>query len=513
MPEQPSPKDATEAALWAECWDAVLSYADLCTAGAAAAHELATEAFALGLREVRAADAGASRGRRTPRLPAIPLMLTAVRTTAAAWEAGGLGDRLDPDLRLWLNSDRAARYPGPPPLRPLALRGLRDLQEADAALLWLAEVEALPLVVVARRLGLDPATVSEELDQVRALFRDRCRRNHLDTPMDAECRRYARLLDAVSRSASAGEAPEDLSRHLATCVRCAEAAACLRPHGGGLPAALAGGVIGWGGLAYLERRRRAAEVRLGPPRYAPGTESADPPETGTGRARVVRGSLLAAAVALSALALTVSLMPFGGSASDSARGEGEGRPVADGGFTLPSADPSPHSARGSAAATAPASPSRRPSPSGSGTATGSGRADPDPEPQGTSSSTAATGSGDGSRPSDTPAPSSSAAPTCTVHYDLADQWNGGFQARVTVTTTRALDTWRTSWTFRDGQRITQMWDATVHQDGPRVTATAADYDRTVPAGGTLSFGFIASWHDRNSAPTDFALNARACTTT
>ncbi|MER6980892.1 cellulose-binding protein, partial [Streptomyces carpinensis] len=104
MSEQPSPRDATEAALSSECWDAVLSYADLCTAGTAAARELAAEAFALGLREVRAADAGASRGRRTPRLPAIPLMLTAVRTTAAAWEAGGLGHRLDPDLRLWLNS-------------------------------------------------------------------------------------------------------------------------------------------------------------------------------------------------------------------------------------------------------------------------------------------------------------------------------------------------------------------------------------------------------------------------
>src|SRR6185295_11564464 len=108
-----------------------------------------------------------------------------------------------------------------------------------------------------------PATVAEELEEVRSLFRGRCHRNHLDTPMPAECRSYARLLDAVTRSSPAAETPEDLSRHLATCVECAEAAACLRLHGGGLPGALAGGVIGWGGLAYLERRRRAAEVRLG----------------------------------------------------------------------------------------------------------------------------------------------------------------------------------------------------------------------------------------------------------
>ncbi|GHD89231.1 cellulose-binding domain-containing protein [Streptomyces naganishii] len=501
MPDLPSPKDATEAPLFAECWDAVLSYADLCTAGSAAAQELAAEAFALGLREVRAADAGAARGRRTPRLPAIPLMLTAVRTTAASWEAAGHGHRLDPDLRLWLNSDRAARYTGPPLHRPLALRGLKDLQEADAALLWLAEVEALPMVVVARRLGLDPAVVSEELDQVRTLFRDRCHRDHLDTPMDTVCRRYARLLHAVTRSTPPAETPEDLSRHLATCEGCAEAAACLRLHGGGLPAALAGGVIGWGGLAYLERRRRAAEVRLGARRPATATAEAEGAEAakGNGRARAVRGGLLAAAVALSAVALAVSMMPFGGSAADTARGDADRQPVADPGVLPPSRTP----------ATTPTGPrpahSSRPAsarPSTSPSATHADRRIPDPEPQGTS--TAPADGGDG------PAPRTSAPATCRVHYEVSSQWSDGFQAAVTVTTTRSLDTWRLDWTFRDGQRVSQMWDATVAQDGSRVTATAADYNRSVPAGGTLSFGFIGSWQGANSAPRDFALNGHAC---
>lgn len=128
----------------------VLSYADLCTSGSAAATQLATEAFTHGIREARALGSGTKgTGRRTPRLPRIPLLLTSVRTTAAAWEEHGQGHRLDPDLRLWLNSGKAARYTGPPLHRPLALRGLRDMQEPDAALLWLAEVEALPLPAVA----------------------------------------------------------------------------------------------------------------------------------------------------------------------------------------------------------------------------------------------------------------------------------------------------------------------------------------------------------------------------
>ncbi|MFD8231803.1 cellulose binding domain-containing protein [Streptomyces sp. NPDC059696] len=494
MPDLPTPQDATEAALFSECWDAVLAYADLCTSGSAAAAQLGREAFAHGIREARDAEHGLVRGsaRRPARLPRIPLLLTSVRTTAAAWEQEGQGHKLDPDLRLWLNSDKAARYTGPPLQRPLALRGLRDLQQADAELLWFAEVEALPLPLVARRLGLDPAGVAEELQQVRTLFRDRCHRNHLDTPMDPQCRSYARLLDAVTRS-SAAETPGDLSRHLATCVQCAEAAACLRLHGGALPGALAGGVIGWGGLAYLERRRRAAEVRLGAGRPGSADKAGGEPEDGEQKARVARNGLLVAAVLVSVLALGVSLMPFGGDGDDlGARGGVDRQPVADSAPPLPSA-PSLAPTTSKPAAERTTQDTERPEKSG----------EPEDdkrhtEPQGTSSPTGRT------------APDKSADPLCRVAYDLVNQWPDGFQATVTVTSTRSLDSWRVAWSFRDGQQVGQMWDASVAQDGSRVTATAADYNKKVPAGGDLSFGFLASWRGKNSPPYDFELNGQAC---
>ncbi len=69
-----------------------------------------------------------------------------------------------------------------------------------------------------------------------------------------------------------------------------------------------------------------------------------------------------------------------------------------------------------------------------------------------------------------------------------------------------------AWSFRDGQHIGQMWDASFGQNGSRVTATAAEYNRTVPADGTLSFGFIASWQGRNAPPHAFELNGRECGT-
>lgn len=417
------------------------------------------------------------------------MLLTAVRTTAAAWETDGQGHKLDPELRLWLNSDKAERYTGPPLHRPLALRGLRDMQEPDAALLWLAEVEGLPMSVVARRLGLDPASVSDELEQVRTLFRDRCHRNHLDTPMAAQCRSYARLLDAVTRSPLA-DTPEDLSRHLARCVECAEAAACLRLHGGGLPAALAGGVIGWGGLAYLERRRRAAEVRLGAGRPDP-VDTDGPPNPAAHKARVVRGGLLVAAVIVSLLALGVSMMP-GGTTDDGATGPTDGsdrQPVAVPSISEPSTSARP-------------SPSATPEPSATGSKDGSDGKGPDPEPQGTTSSTARGGDPD----AETNEPA-----TCEFDYDLVNQWPDGFQATVTITTTSALDNWRVAWSFKDGQQVGQMWDASFAQDGSRVTATAADYNKTVPADGSLAFGFLSSWRGKNSPGYDFTLNGHDCT--
>jgi hypothetical protein len=497
MPDLPTPQDAAEAALFSECWDAVLSYADLCTSGSAAATQLATEAFTHGIHEARAVVVRSKNtGRRTARLPRIPLLLSSVRTTAAAWEAHGQGHRLDPDLRLWLNSEKAARYTGPPLHRPIALRGLRDLQEPDAALLWLVEVEALPLPAVARRLGLDPVAAAEELGQVRALFRDRCHRNHLDTPMDANCRSYARLLDAVTRSPGA-ETPDDLSQHIARCVECAEAAACLRLHGGGLPAALAGGVIGWGGLAYLERRRRAAEAGTarGHTDEAVDTGIA---EAGTAAPRIGRTGLLVAAVIVSGLALTVSLMPFGAGNDEGALARGDSadrQPVAQPGVSSPSATTR---AAGSLVSPEPGNPSA------------DAGAKSDPEPQGTSSSSARTS--EKTPHSTKSAPATEKAASCEVTYDIVDEWPDGFQATVTVRSVEALDSWQIAWTFDDGQRVTQMWDGTYTQHGSQVIATAADYNKSVAAGGSFAVGFNGTWQNGNTAPDAFTVNGRRCTT-
>ncbi|MBA9048883.1 MULTISPECIES: cellulose-binding domain-containing protein [Streptomyces] len=492
MPDLPTPQDDTEAALFSESWDAVLSYAALCASGSATAHRLATEAFTLGMRELRAAGRTHVRGagRRPARLPAIPALLTAVRTTAADWSAAGRGRLLAPGLPQWLSSPEASRLTGSPRAHPPALRALRDLGGTDAALLWLAEVEALPLPTAAHRLGLDPATVGTELDRVRALFRERWRR-------------------------ALGDAPE--------------------PEAAGLAAVLAGGVLGWGGLDYLERRRRTAEARAGTGRA--GEPPRGEPEERAGLSRLLRGGgMFATALLLSALALGASLMAPGGSGADSFTARDDAAATRDdtaapddtgasGGATqgggrtgarpttagptptlTPTPSPTPALTPGREPTPGPVPPSGTPAASGRTTGAGSrdpGRPKPGPTPDSPPRGLSSLAHGPVSLPA---APPSS----CRIGYDLVSQWPGGFQATVTVTTEQALDGWRVEWTFPDGQRIGRVWDATVRQNGSRVTATAADYDRVVPARTAVAFGFTGTWTDADRAPDAFTLNGRRC---
>lgn len=58
-----------------------------------------------------------------------------------------------------------------------------------------------------------------------------------------------------------------------------------------------------------------------------------------------------------------------------------------------------------------------------------------------------------------------------------------------------------------------MWDGNFDQDGSRVTASAADYNKSVAAGGSFAVGFLGSWKpgNGNAEPDEFMLNGRSCT--
>jgi mannan endo-1,4-beta-mannosidase len=111
-------------------------------------------------------------------------------------------------------------------------------------------------------------------------------------------------------------------------------------------------------------------------------------------------------------------------------------------------------------------------------------------------------------PSGSPSRSPSTSPTgggtrgCSATYSLIGQWQGGFQGEVKVTAgAAAISGWTVTWTFGNGQTITQSWNATITSSGSSVTARNVSYNGSLGASASTTFGFIGSWNGTNSPPT------------
>lgn len=103
-------------------------------------------------------------------------------------------------------------------------------------------------------------------------------------------------------------------------------------------------------------------------------------------------------------------------------------------------------------------------------------------------------------PPTTPPPAGDGA--CTATYRKTSEWTGGFGAEVSVKAgNQAISGWTVNWTWPNGQRITDAWNATVTSNGSSVTATNVSHNGALGANGTASFGFNGSWTGTNSAPT------------
>jgi alpha-L-fucosidase 2 len=94
-------------------------------------------------------------------------------------------------------------------------------------------------------------------------------------------------------------------------------------------------------------------------------------------------------------------------------------------------------------------------------------------------------------------------------YAVTGSWQGGFQGEVTVTAgSSPIQGWTVSWTFPNGQVINQIWSGTHTQSGANVTVSNVAYNGALPAGGSTTFGFIATTNGTNNPPTNLT-----CTTT
>ncbi|MFI9639290.1 glycosyl hydrolase family 95 catalytic domain-containing protein [Micromonospora sp. NPDC051925] len=116
-------------------------------------------------------------------------------------------------------------------------------------------------------------------------------------------------------------------------------------------------------------------------------------------------------------------------------------------------------------------------------------------------------------PTSTPTPPPTTSPPAPsgarATYAVTSSWSGGFQGEVTVTAgATPIRGWTVSWTFPNGQVISQIWSGSHTQSGANVTVKNVDYNGSLPAGGSTTFGFIGTVNGANNPPTNIT-----CTTT
>jgi cellulase/cellobiase CelA1 len=98
--------------------------------------------------------------------------------------------------------------------------------------------------------------------------------------------------------------------------------------------------------------------------------------------------------------------------------------------------------------------------------------------------------------------------TCTATYRIVNTWQGGFQGEVAVTAGAApIAGWTVTWTYANGQTITQTWGAVLTATGSAVTARNEGWNGSLGAGAGTTFGFLANSGAINPVP------APTCTAT
>ncbi|MEN8906538.1 MAG: glycosyl hydrolase, partial [Clostridiales bacterium] len=92
----------------------------------------------------------------------------------------------------------------------------------------------------------------------------------------------------------------------------------------------------------------------------------------------------------------------------------------------------------------------------------------------------------------------------TINYS-SDNWSNGATVTVEIINNTSVDKigWSLNWTFPSNQQITNLWSGKYTQDGSDITVTNEEWNDTILANSSISFGFNMSFAGENIEPTDF----------
>jgi hypothetical protein len=105
-----------------------------------------------------------------------------------------------------------------------------------------------------------------------------------------------------------------------------------------------------------------------------------------------------------------------------------------------------------------------------------------------------------------------AAGSVTATFSKDSDWGTGYQANYTITngTASSISTWTVAFDLPSGLSPGSYWDALVTTGGQHVTAKNRDYNGTVAAGASVSFGFLVN--GGSGSPTGCTINGASCAT-
>lgn len=97
--------------------------------------------------------------------------------------------------------------------------------------------------------------------------------------------------------------------------------------------------------------------------------------------------------------------------------------------------------------------------------------------------------------------------TFSVAYQISSEWNSGYQAEVTIhnESNQPVQDWELEFDYPHS--INNIWNASIAQhSGDHYKIVAPSWASTIPANGSVSFGYIGSRNGGVSEPTNYLLN-------
>ena len=107
------------------------------------------------------------------------------------------------------------------------------------------------------------------------------------------------------------------------------------------------------------------------------------------------------------------------------------------------------------------------------------------------------------------------ATSCSVGFDIAQQWQGGYQINVTISnlTDDIVAGYELMYSLGAGESIASSWNAGVITNGQAITVInpASHWNGIIPANGSASFGYqVDQAQGILNIPNDVVLNGQSC---